>query len=115
MITYANDGFCHNAEPGTYGHECRKPALWIGTNRATGSQSGFCSRCKESGHEARGLDWDKRVPLSEDRIERMVERMTDRLDARFMAGDFEREDYDRRSREVGDWATRQYAFAKEAA
>jgi len=32
--SYATDGKCHNAEPGTYGHECGKPAAWIGTLRA---------------------------------------------------------------------------------
>lgn len=52
MSSYANDGRCHNAEPGTYGHECGKPAPWVGTNR-NGFSSGYCDRCKESGSEAR--------------------------------------------------------------
>jgi long-chain acyl-CoA synthetase len=29
-MTYANDKKCHNAEPGTFNHECGKPAVWIG-------------------------------------------------------------------------------------
>lgn len=52
MQTYANDGKCHNAEPGTYGHECGKPAQWLGTNQ-NGHQSGFCDYCRHHGHEAR--------------------------------------------------------------
>ncbi len=47
---YATDGFCHNANSGTYGHECGKPATWIGVNR-DGWASGYCSHCKKYGHE----------------------------------------------------------------
>ena len=43
---------CTNAEPGTYGHECNKPAQWQGTNRA-GFTAHFCDECKRTGHEAR--------------------------------------------------------------
>jgi hypothetical protein len=50
--SYATDGRCHNAQPGTYGHECGKPAEWLGT-KASGFQSGFCPKCKEHGYEAR--------------------------------------------------------------
>ncbi len=49
---YATDGKCHNAEVGTFGHECGKPATWVGTT-PTGFQSGFCDHCKEHGGEAR--------------------------------------------------------------
>jgi hypothetical protein len=28
--TYATDGRCHNSEPGTFNHECGKPATFIG-------------------------------------------------------------------------------------
>lgn len=49
---YAVDGFCHNANRGTYGHECNKHATWIGTNER-GFSSGYCSHCKEHGDEAR--------------------------------------------------------------
>ena len=50
--SYATDGRCHNANFGTYGHECGKPATWLGT-KPTGFQSGFCDRCKQDGDEAR--------------------------------------------------------------
>ena len=52
--SYATDGKCHNAEPGTYGHECGKPAAWIGTNHK-GFSSGFCDDCKCHGYEARDV------------------------------------------------------------
>jgi hypothetical protein len=48
---YATDGKCHNTNRGTYGHECGKPATWIGT-KADGFAMGFCDRCKQSGDEA---------------------------------------------------------------
>lgn len=54
MNSYVTDGKCHNANRGTYGHECGKPATWIGY-KASGFASGFCSRCKEHGDEARGI------------------------------------------------------------
>lgn len=50
LRNYATDGKCHNAEPGTYGHECGKPAVWIGTD-AKGFSSGFCDDCKLNGYE----------------------------------------------------------------
>lgn len=46
---------CINAEPGTFGHECGKPAAFIGTKAATGTQACFCAACKETGHDARGF------------------------------------------------------------
>ena len=56
-MSYATDGKCHNAEPGTYGHECGKPAQWLGTTPG-GFAAGFCDDCKRNGHEARGMkDW----------------------------------------------------------
>lgn len=51
-MSYATDGKCHNAQPGTYGHECGKPARWLG-EKPTGHKSGFCDHCKNHGHEAR--------------------------------------------------------------
>lgn len=60
MGLYASDGLCHNAETGTYGHECGKPATWIGT-KPGGWQSGFCDRCKEHGAERHGFLIWKRV------------------------------------------------------
>ena len=32
-MTYATYGKCHNANHGTFGHECGKPAAWVGTNK----------------------------------------------------------------------------------
>lgn len=61
-MSYATDGKCHNAEPGTYGHECGKPAMWVGTT-ATGFASGFCDRCKARGTEARNcVEWNRIAP-----------------------------------------------------
>lgn len=57
MNLYALDGVCHNAEPGTYGHECGKPAKWLGTSPG-GFTSGFCNDCKANGYEAKRMtDW----------------------------------------------------------
>ena len=52
MSTYATDGKCHNSNPGTYGHECGKPAQWIGTS-SSGFRSGYCAKCRATGSEAR--------------------------------------------------------------
>lgn len=60
-MNYATDGRCHNAEPGTYGHECGKPAEWLAT-LPSGRQSGFCGDCKTHGYEARTsgiVRWDR--------------------------------------------------------
>lgn len=51
-MSYATDVKCHNAQPGTFGHECGKPAQWLGT-KTNGYQSGFCNHCKQHGYEAR--------------------------------------------------------------
>lgn len=57
---YATDGKCHNADTGTYGHECGKPATWLGTT-AEGFTSGFCDKCKANGSEARTVKtWERR-------------------------------------------------------
>lgn len=59
-MLYATDGKCHNAEPGTYGHECGKPATWLGVSRS-GFVSGFCADCKARGWEARScIAWISR-------------------------------------------------------
>lgn len=50
MGLYATDGKCHNAQSGTFNHECGNPAEWIGT-MAGGLSVGFCSWCKEHGDE----------------------------------------------------------------
>jgi hypothetical protein len=60
--TYAVDGRCHNAEPGTFNHECGKPATFIGT-RADGFASGFCDECKTNGWEASACTrWERIKP-----------------------------------------------------
>jgi len=59
---YATDGLCHNANHGTYGHECGRPAVWLGTT-PRGFSSGFCDRCKRDGDEAVGVvEWVRIVP-----------------------------------------------------
>jgi len=50
-MSYATDNKCHNSEPGDFGHECGKPAKWLGT-KTNGYQSGFCDQCKRHGYEA---------------------------------------------------------------
>lgn len=61
-MTYSTDGRCHNAEPGTYGHECGKPATWVGTT-ARGFACGFCDKCKIHGWEARdNVSWVPVMP-----------------------------------------------------
>jgi hypothetical protein len=58
MNTYATDFKCHNANHGTFNHECGKPAVWIGT-KASGFRSGFCQHCREHGDERFGfLAWE---------------------------------------------------------
>jgi hypothetical protein len=57
--TSATDGWCHNAEPDTFNHECGKPATFIGI-RTDGFMSGFCDACKSCGWEAsRYAHWEK--------------------------------------------------------
>jgi hypothetical protein len=59
--TYATDSRCHNAEPGTFNHECGKPATFIGI-RSDGFASGFCEACKSKGWEAsRYTHWERIV------------------------------------------------------
>ncbi|TXH35264.1 MAG: hypothetical protein E6Q98_15850 [Rhodospirillaceae bacterium] len=60
MTSYATDGKCHNAEPGSFGHECGKPATWIG-GKPDGFRSGFCDHCKDHGSEARFFEDWKRI------------------------------------------------------
>ncbi len=50
--SYTADGKCHNAEPGTFNHECGRPAEFIGY-KSTGYASGFCAACKQHGFEAK--------------------------------------------------------------
>lgn len=56
---YATDGKCHNAEPGTFSHECGKPAVWVGI-KANGFRSGFCDQCRRHGWDAAHFErWER--------------------------------------------------------
>lgn len=62
-MSYATDGKCHASEPGYFGHECGKPAKWIGTN-AKGFCSGYCDECMRDGSEARAvISWERIAPV----------------------------------------------------
>jgi hypothetical protein len=57
---------CHNAEPGTFGHECGKRATWEGDKPSTLSPgktytTTFCDACKANGHEARTVHTWRRI------------------------------------------------------
>lgn len=43
---------CRNAEPGTYGHECAAPAVFLGRGE-DGRDRPYCLRCRAEGTEAR--------------------------------------------------------------
>ena len=59
---YATDGKCHNAQRGSYNHECGKPATWT-ARKASGFASGFCDWCKVNGDERHGYaEWTRIVP-----------------------------------------------------
>lgn len=59
LTSYATDGKCHNANNGTFGHECGKPAVWIGIKK-NGFRSGFCDHCRQYGDEAKlCINWDR--------------------------------------------------------
>ena len=52
--------YCVNSEPGTFNHECQKPAQWVGTS-ATGFDACFCDNCKGHGYEAQGVVYWERI------------------------------------------------------
>lgn len=53
---YATDGICHNANWGTFGHECGRPADWLGIARpGFGISMGFCDHCRAHGDERYGF------------------------------------------------------------
>lgn len=61
---YATDGKCHNCEPGTFGHECGKPAIWLAMTH-NGFVTGFCEGCKANGSDAKSkVRWERIVPLA---------------------------------------------------
>jgi hypothetical protein len=62
----ATDGRCHNAQHGTFNHECGKTAAWLAVrpseytdNPVPGMYaSGFCDQCRRHGDERHGvLHW----------------------------------------------------------
>jgi hypothetical protein len=65
MSYEVTDGKCHNANRGTYGHECGKPATWTASKPSTvfgGTfTSMFCDRCKREGDEAREFSGWRRI------------------------------------------------------
>lgn len=119
---------CTNSNRGTFNHECGKPACWIGTH-ADGHQQYFCLDCQKGGDEARGVktwqpfnnpyglhlplfpmlySWASN-PLTEDRIERTVERVIDRADIALMEGKATQEQYDRWNVALNSWVRGLYA------
>jgi hypothetical protein len=66
---YATDGKCHNANKGTFNHECGRTAVWLGATKA-GFWSGFCERCKIGGDEARDVAvWRKIDQFTKERLD----------------------------------------------
>jgi hypothetical protein len=62
---YATDGVCHNAELGTYNHECGKPAKWLGIYPNGRFAMGFCDACRQLGYEARTVSEWQPLPREE--------------------------------------------------
>jgi hypothetical protein len=48
--------------------------------------------------------WAKLTRLTEDQIERRVEKMTDNIDARFLAGHLTQDAYDKEMADLAHWA-----------
>ena len=55
-----NGARCVNAQPGSFGHECGKPAKWIGT-KPSGFTACYCNECKAAGYEARNVETWKAI------------------------------------------------------
>lgn len=53
--------------------------------------------------------------MTEEQIERKVERATDYIDRQFMAGIYDQATYDKKMREVSTWADGQYVAASRLA
>lgn len=106
MLTYANDLRCHNAEPGTFGHECGRDAVWLG-QKPSGFRSGFCDDCRHNGTEARDCaGWERITVPTEDQAERMAERIMDRLDHQLMSGILSNYTYANQVRRLDEWTKR---------
>jgi hypothetical protein len=128
---YAIDGRCHNAEPGTFNHECGRPAAWLGTN-AKGFTSGYCDECRQHGYEARKVvQWHPAPygphlpllpmlyatpdrPLTEERIERAVGRLMDKADEVLLSGLCTQGQYDAWTRHLNEWAEEHYGKLRAA-
>jgi hypothetical protein len=54
------------------------------------------------------------LPMSEEQIERHVERMVDRLDRAFLAGEFGQIEYNKQMHEINRWADVEYRFRQTA-
>ena len=50
--------------------------------------------------------------MTEDHIERTVERRINELDRAFMNGALSQEEYDRRITKIDQWASQQYRYAE---
>ena len=55
------------------------------------------------------------MTLTEDQIERRIEKMVDNIDRRLMAGLMSPKDYDREMRDLREWERSQYFANKRAA
>jgi hypothetical protein len=67
-MSYATDGKCHASEPGTFNHECGKPAAWVGARKDRTFRMGFCDACARHSHDAKDFDfWLPMEPNPKDR------------------------------------------------
>lgn len=53
---------CINSNPGTFGHECGRPATFIGVEPRTGARATFCDICAEDGVEGRRHFFEAALP-----------------------------------------------------
>lgn len=119
---------CTNSNLGTLNHECGKPACFLGTHSG-GHRQYFCAGCKANGDEARAVmaweafeppygehmplfptlySWPSN-PLTEGRIESVVERLADFADKVFLDGRATSEQYERWQIALNSWVREQYA------
>lgn len=52
------------------------------------------------------------TPLTEDQIERRVEQLIDRLDARYSKGLVSDSSYEQEQKNINEWAYKEYLYAK---
>ena len=53
------------------------------------------------------------APITVERIERVIENLSDRADAKFLNSDITQEQYDAWNKALNRWANEQYAKARE--